>query len=632
MDTSEIYKLRNQFSIIGLTGRTGSGCTQFADIISQKRTFNENEEILRSPQKMLESIKEEETNDMKARKEIFRRKYKICYEYVQKLESKYKVIAYTDVLLFYSLHFLVKKKKANDGGSLLAELHKLVEYNFKKLDTDEGYTEEKISLDELQKLCDYQKLFEIFEGLADKIDNIKEKCQISTLHNAYFNDLFKKFSEKFYKLLSHTDYYLGSIFVNRIGIYIRATGDPTIECFDTTKINDANPSNVYNIASLINRLIKAWKSQNKECHICIDSLRSSLEIMFFKERYSAFYMIAINNEGRHPERIKKRISDIIGKENTERINIMHNKIVLLDQTEYKTEDFKKGSFFTPDVENCIQKSEIHINNPGDEFNTFNKELREYSFYTMIEQWIKVRALISHPGIITPSHEERCMQIAYNTKFNSGCISRQVGAIITDSNNSIRSIGWNDVPQGSVSCNLRCIDDLLDDSNPQEYTYSNFESGKDNCYKDGNSFKSNLKINFSSKEIQKVTDKGLNYSYCFKSLHNHFENKDNQVHTRSLHAEENAMLQISKYGGQGLKGGILYTTASPCELCAKKAYQLGIAKIIYIDPYPGISKSHILGNGYNAPEMKLFTGVIGRSYNKLFEPFLSYKDELKILTD
>ena len=63
---------------------------------------------------------------------------------------------------------------------------------------------------------------------------------------------------------------------------------------------------------------------------------------------------------------------------------------------------------------------------------------------------------------------------------------------------------------------------------------------------------------------------------------------NQVHTRSLHAEENAFLQLAKYGTQGIQNGVLFTTASCCELCAKKAYQLGIKKIYYIDMLNTIS--------------------------------------------
>ncbi|MEB3191253.1 MAG: hypothetical protein VKL42_13005, partial [Snowella sp.] len=121
---------------------------------------------------------------------------------------------------------------------------------------------------------------------------------------------------------------------------------------------------------------------------------------------------------------------------------------------------------------------------------------------------------------------------------------------------------------------------------------------------------------------------------FKDVQNFIEEKENQVHTRSLHAEENAFLQITKYGGEGIEGGILFTTASPCELCSKKAYQLGIKKVIYIDPYPGIANKHILkiGNNLKRPELQLFHGVIGNAYHKLYQPVLSFKDELNWITD
>ena len=103
-----------------------------------------------------------------------------------------------------------------------------------------------------------------------------------------------------------------------------------------------------------------------------------------------------------------------------------------------------------------------------------------------------------------------------------------------------------------------------------------------------------------------------------------------MHTRSLHAEENAFLQLTKYGGVGIQNGILFSTASPCELCSKKAYQLGIKLIYYIDPYPGISQPHILSSGENPIEVRLFTGAIGAVYSRLYQPFMSYKDELSLI--
>ena len=128
--------------------------------------------------------------------------------------------------------------------------------------------------------------------------------------------------------------------------------------------------------------------------------------------------------------------------------------------------------------------------------------------------------------------------------------------------------------------------------------------------------------------------GLNLSYCFKDAYTSSKEKqrNNQVHTRSLHAEENAFLQLAKYGTQGIKGGKLFTTASCCELCSKKAYQLGIREIYYIDSYPGISRLHILESGVNRPKMILFRGAIGRAYVNLYTPFLPLKDEIEELTE
>ena len=125
-------------------------------------------------------------------------------------------------------------------------------------------------------------------------------------------------------------------------------------------------------------------------------------------------------------------------------------------------------------------------------------------------------------------------------------------------------------------------------------------------------------------------KGRNISYCFKDIKNDLDKGKNQVHTRALHGEENAFLQIVKYGGQGIKGGKLFTTSSPCELCAKKAYQLGISEIFFIDPYPGISESHILNSGTNIPRLTMFSGAIGRAYHQLYEPIMPIKDEINLI--
>lgn len=226
----------------------------------------------------------------------------------------------------------------------------------------------------------------------------------------------------------------------------------------------------------------------------------------------------------------------------------------------------------------------------------------------------------HPGLITPSAIERCMQIAYTAKLNSGCISRQVGAAITDNSYSIKAIGWNDAPEGQVPCNLRNRSDLI--SGRDQPAFSDYEKGNAD-FRDY--------IITSTREYQTIWENtGRNLSFCFKSEYNKFTDKNNQVHTRALHAEENAFLQLAKNGGTPIKGGKLFTTASPCELCSKKAYQLGISEIYFIDPYPGIATKHTLTGGSNNPKLILFKGAIGRAFHNLYTPKLPYKDELATL--
>lgn len=630
METKKIYSLRNSFSIIGLTGKTGSGCTIFSKLIS-KDINSINNKMLRRPDEInyIKNLQDKNT--------VFKRKYTICYNYFQTEPQSYKTISYISVILFYVLHYSILVKKAHSKKQLIDLLNDLILKNFKKtrdinMDSYKAATIERKQIESLE--LNYDAIIKLFKQLKLNFKEINHKNEYELLYNCFFEKEFTQFADSFYKLLGGTDYVLGSLFVHRIGNKIRATGNP----FEERDLKEhANPEYIYSLVYVINKLVKAWKTKNDSCHICIDSLRNSLEIMFLKERYSGFYMAAIHNEGRHKDRIAERIMALrkLSKSNSFNETEKAAELVLkIDEIERNAEDFKKGFYFAPDVENCIQKSEIHINNPGKYFPTKKNRVRDTSFYSMIEQWVRIKSLISHPGIVTPTHEERCMQIAYNSKFNSGCISRQVGAVITDKNHSIRSVGWNDVPKGSIPCNIRTLVDIINPQNvdkENDKSYSDFElAATEKPYKYGGNFAENTKILFS-KHIELTQVLGLNHSFCFKSLHNKYERKDNQVHTRSLHAEENAMLQISKYGGQPLHGGTLYTTASPCELCAKKAYQLGIKSIVYIDPYPGISMEHILKNGYKEPKPKMFSGIIGKTYNKLFEPFLSYKDELSIIT-
>jgi deoxycytidylate deaminase len=49
-------------------------------------------------------------------------------------------------------------------------------------------------------------------------------------------------------------------------------------------------------------------------------------------------------------------------------------------------------------------------------------------------------------VITPTRSETAMYAAASTAGNSACLSRQVGAAVTDESGEVLAIGWNDVPR------------------------------------------------------------------------------------------------------------------------------------------------------------------------------------------
>lgn len=630
-DVKDIYSLRKSFSIIGLTGRASAGCSVIAEKLSlSEEKFKElDSKEYRSKKDLIEDNENFQTS-------LFKRKYSIVYNYAVKNWIEYKVIDYKEVLFF----FLINSVKSKDNP--IKELISIMNLYFckSKKHLDDEF-EEDFSLEEseINKILTKHNFHQIITQLNEiKVDilKVRKEDDLNTLYNTFFVDgKVQLIYKEILALMQKTNYYISVFFFHKVGNTIRQYG--SIE-----KGNEVNPGNVYTVVNLINRLIKAYKFQeeyHKNCHIVIDSFKNSLEIMFFKERYSAFYMLSVHNDDGY----KSRIKDKILEKHETLVDLTKDKIIDLDNIEHNTSSFSKGEFYSPDVQNCIQKSEIHI-----EFNKgINKE--ELEFYTIIEQLMKLSALIQQPGIITPTNVERCMQIAFNSKFNSGCISRQVGAVITDEVFSIKSVGWNDTPKNTIACLFRNVKEI--ENKESDIAYSEFEKiGHTFKYSENKvkahslegekvevitnrsfidkNFAQNLKNQFEGQQ-DIVEAEGKNCSFCFKTNHNKFEGEKNQVHTRSLHAEENAMLQISKHGGQKLTNGNLFTTASPCELCSKKAFQLGISKVYFIDKYPGISKEHVLNNGFNAPILVPFKGIIGSAFNKLYEPFMSYKDELSL---
>lgn len=542
---AKIYGDEDDFILLGLTGRTGSGCSTAAKILQSEK----------------ESIKQSlfdgnapETNEQ--------RKERIVYRHFAATWKPFLLIQVRSIITTFLLdgeisqaseafsHLLTGDELKSKFAALLTELQK----PYKDLSSQEGSTDPTVYYT---------------QTLPQKCEALK-----SLLGESVFVKLYQE-----------------------VGRNLRLSGNP----YKRVLIE----GQFFAIAERINSVVKqvhTFRQRNKEqTFIVIDAIRNPLEAIFFQDRYASFFLVAVSAPEAH--RVRRLRQQRYSEED----------IASLDKIEYTPHDLDEPDFYSvQDIQACLQRADLYVSNP-DVISEVNK------FQILANQLIRFVSLIRRPGITTPSAIERCMQFAYTAKLNSGCISRQVGAVVTDENYSVRAVGWNDAPHGQVPCNLRNRDDLLGGND--SFAYSEFERVDEKYL--GHFRK-------STGRFQGIELNGRNNSFCFKSEYNSFTGEKNQVHTRSLHAEENAFLQVSKYGLAAIEGGVLFTTASPCELCAKKAYQLGITDIVYIDPYPGIALTHILNGGTKNPRLTLFSGAIGRAFHRLYSPIVAYKDELNAL--
>lgn len=577
-----IYKLRQSFLIIGLTGRTGSGCSTIAKLLNG--TFAD----LYAPSPC----------DYAAPHPNEKRKYSIVYNFLYKNWHSFEIISASDMLFF----FILLEGTDNFINAISASVK----------DSPAGKT---IELGD-----DLKQQFEKASEIANEINAFMESRESYKLKDATDKGELKKKIEEYKRFLLKDIHVLRKAIDEKV---VKETQDTLFQKYQSwgnsirrygSISNISNPTgDPSTLSRKINLVVKMLRDYNdyageekRPTYVVIDALRNPYEVLYFRERYSSFYLMSVTTDE------KVRIENLHNQQYTkaaiESMDAMENP---------EKEKDMEPAFYEQDIAKCVGLSDIFISHDGTPEKR-NKDLKV--------QLIRFLSLMLHPGIISPTPQERMMQLAFTAKLNSGCVSRQVGAAVSDANFSVKSIGWNTAPQGQVPCTLCNYSNLV--SRLDDDAFSDYERNDTKFRETIEKVDAEYKKNGREEAI---TKKGLSHTFCFKDLYILHTHKENQVHTRSLHAEENAFLQLAKYGSLGIEGGKLFVTASPCELCSKKSYQLGIKEIYYIDTYPGIAMQHIISSGDKRPQLIHFNGAIGRAYINLYNPLLSLKDEIANLT-
>jgi deoxycytidylate deaminase len=172
-----------------------------------------------------------------------------------------------------------------------------------------------------------------------------------------------------------------------------------------------------------------------------------------------------------------------------------------------------------------------------------------------------------------------MYEAKSAAGNSACLSRQVGAAITNDKGEIISTGWNDVPK--YGGNLYKDGDTVDHRCIISGHCSN-DSTKDELSE--NILSSLVEVEPLKRLIETSEKKGEMLSLLANCIRKSTKVKDLIEFSRSVHAEMHAIIIGSQLAGDKMIGGKLFCTTYPCHNCGRHIIVAGIKEIYYIEPY------------------------------------------------
>jgi deoxycytidylate deaminase len=224
-------------------------------------------------------------------------------------------------------------------------------------------------------------------------------------------------------------------------------------------------------------------------------------------------------------------------------------------------------------------------------------------------------LILGAQVITPTRAETAMYAAASAAGNSACLSRQVGAAVTDQEGEVLATGWNDVPKAFGDL---YVTDLNSDPNSDKDKRCWNHGGK--CYNDE---EKKLLAEHVTKALgdaipEKNIDKAMNNIVNNKRLRGLIE------FSRSIHAEMHAILTALRLKGDRVRGGRIYVTTYPCHSCARHIIAAGIKEVYFIEPYKKSLATKLHGdamteNEHDIDKVRLYPydGVAPSRYLSLF---------------
>lgn len=459
---------------------------------------------------------------------------------------------------------------------------------------------------------------ELFLGICSSIGSLKDEVILALKENL---EKVYNYDVEIIKISKYIETYKTSEFKNQ-------EGETTVFSSLKHKINEGNSiREKYDNKSVLvelaildihnSRLADTKKREGEAIPSIIDmksrrkcfifnSIKNREELLLLRQIYTDnFYQFSVFSP------LQERMDSLLAKG----LSLPEvNHIIKID--EFENNDFGQN------VRGTFTEGDFFLRVSNDNVMRLNDKIKRYLH------------LIFESDIITPTQNETAMYSAKSASGNSSCLSRQVGASITDENGNLISTGWNDVPkyggnlyrEGDV-IDFRCKNDgfcsndkqkdLLIDSIIESLAEDkNLES----IFQGNSILKSDILKNAIKKNLKKSKIKDL------------------IEFSRSVHAEMHAIISGSQLSGSKMINGKLFCTTYPCHNCARHIIVAGIKEVYYIEPYVKslctlLHDDAITEDEESTDKVRILTyeGVAPRKYLSFFTNFTERKREGQILS-
>ncbi|HCI2338799.1 anti-phage dCTP deaminase [Pseudomonas aeruginosa] len=277
----------------------------------------------------------------------------------------------------------------------------------------------------------------------------------------------------------------------------------------------------------------------------IDQLKHHHEVELFRIVYEdLFYLVGVFS----PE--ETRLSQLTKIEQIPKAEAQY--LIERDKNE-------PSSAYGQKLEKTIQLSDYFIS---------NSQKNESSLVDPAQRFV---GLVHGKNGITPSADEAGMYAAYSASLKSACLSRQVGAAISNKHGNIISVGWNDVPKFGGGLYTSDSDNDQRCFHHRGFCYNDFH--KERLIKSI--------VDIVGIELAVAPEAKAKIAALIQE-----ETRAGSIieYSRAIHAEMEAILGLARAGGGVADSCTLYTTTFPCHNCARHIIAAGIERVVYIEPY------------------------------------------------